>query len=153
MIKIVSILVAIISLIILSLLFYQWNQENAYKTEIENIFSDKIVSIELRSRYSNMPTFKIKEQQKIQTIKTWLLNAKGEKAFNFVPYPDALDQLVIMQSNSKNIINISPPDPARLKIQYKNYIMLSKPLPDSIEEIRFWKLAYEKRNATFRLTE
>ncbi len=65
MIKIISILIAIISLIIVSLLLYQWNQERAYKTEIKNIFSDKIVSIELRSRYNNMPTFKIKEQQKI----------------------------------------------------------------------------------------
>ena len=144
MIKLVSIFGIILSIVILSLLFYQWNQERAYTTNIEKIFSKEIQLIEFHSHYNNMPIIMIKEQQKILIIKAWLLNARKGKSFNFAPYPDALDQLIIIQSSGENkIINISPPDPARSKIRYKNYVMFSTPLPDIIEEVRQWNQAYK----------
>ena len=135
-----------IILIVLSLFIYSWYAQKAYETEIENIFSKEIKLIELRSRYNNMPTFKIKEQQKILMIKTWLLSAKNPKIFNLAPYPEALDKLVIILSSNKNIsINISPPDPARSKIQYKGYVKFSTPLPEIIKEVKLWNQAYENR--------
>lgn len=134
----------------MSLLFYQWNNERSYKAEIKHIFGKEVISIELRSSYNHMPSITIKEQQKIMMMKDWLLNARGSKGFNFAPYPEALDKLVIILSSKEQIIiNISPPDPARSKIRYKSYVMFSTPPPNIIDEVRHWKKAYENRTTDF----